>query len=182
MKMKILLLVLQLLLVGCAGVYRYDTQDVTAYGGKLGTGNEPLYYSLAVDFEKGNGDIATVLAIKFAATDAPVTLDELTPEEAARHLPPWEPPKQWPEGVKQREKNRLKGYQVYSGKGAYLSFREGKLAYLAFCSHCEGKRFQPPLIGRAGSDTAYSLPLTENQLRAIFGTPTRLKRQREIYY
>ena len=74
MKMKLVLVVLPLLLVGCAGVYRYDTHHVTAYGGKLGTGNEPL------------------------------------------------------------------------------------------CSHCEGKRFQPPLIGRADSDTAYSLPLTENQL------------------
>lgn len=180
--MRVLLGVVALLLAGCAGVYRYDTVNLTAYGEKLEGSATPLYYSVAIDFEKDGSANARTLAIKFAAADAPIALHELTPQEAARHLPPWEPPPQWPDVVKQRERERRKDYQVYAGEGAYLSFRDGRLSYLSLCSHCEGKRFQPPQIGRADSGITHALPLTEAQLREVFGEPTRLRRQREIYY
>lgn len=180
--MKAFLGALALLLAGCAGIYRYDTAALTAYGEKLEGSATPLYYSLAIDFEKGGSASAHTLAIRFAGADTPIALHALTPQEAAHHLPPWEPPPQWPDIVKQRERERRKAYQAYAGEGAYLSFRDGRLAYLSLCSHCEGKHFQPPQIGRADSGITYALPLTEAQLREVFGEPTRLRRQREINY
>jgi len=162
--MKIVVVGLLALVVGCAGVYRYEANGVTAYGELLETG-EPLYYSIGIDLEEGDGGLASLLAIQFASSESP-----------------WQPPEQWPDVWKQREIERLEGYQVFSGEGAYLKFRDGRLSFLGLCSHCENKRSYPPQIGLADSGNTYALPLTEDQVRTIFGEPNRRGKQREIYY
>ena len=52
---------------------------------------------------------------------------------------------------------------------------------LGICSNCAGERHSP-VVGTPDGLAFYPLPLSEPQMRAVFGAPERLRKVREITY
>jgi hypothetical protein len=177
------LLAVLLSAAACAPVSHFQKGGVSAHGERLEGSERPLWYRIGIDYEREGGGHVPPLSIQLPGADGAEPVESLTPGKAARHLPVWVPPEEWSDIVKARERDRIEagGYQVYSGSGTYLSFREGRVAFIGLCSHCEGKRSAPAHIGRVGG-RLHALPFSEEQMAEVFGVPDRVRRYSQVYY
>jgi hypothetical protein len=164
-------------LLACANVSRFEKDSLVAYGEHLNGAPEVLYYSIFVETDRMVDIHKMDILLKLAPEATPLLLSELSPESVARYLPRFIPPPQWPEHWKEKAMET----EAYSGRGFHITFNNGRLLSLGICSHCSGGR-EHPVIGTPDGHAFYSLPLTDQQLKNIFGPPNRVYRVNEIRY
>lgn len=164
-------------LSACANVSRLEKGSLVAHGELLDGSQEPLYYTIWLDFKKV-ADVRTMRSLLKLSPDNPaVALEELRPELVARYLPAFIPPPQWPEAWK----NKAKQDEVYAGGGFNICFKEGQLLSVGICSHCAGER-ESPVVGTPDGQHFYTLPLTQRQVTEVFGPPDRIYKVNEVRY
>lgn len=165
------------LLSACAGTSRLETDALVAFGSRVDGALEPLYYLVRIDIEElANARIMSSL-VKFSPEAPPMPIAELRPQEVARYLLPFSPPPQWPDYFKQK----AKAYDEYHGGGFYVAFKDDRLVSLGICSHC-GEGREAPIVGTPDGRHFYPLPLTEQQVTEVFGSPDRIRQVREVTY
>ena len=165
------------MLFACANVSRIEKDSLVAYGELLDGAQEPLYYSILVDFNKSVDARIMGSLIKFAKDASPLSLAELGPELVAQYLPPFIPPPQWPDSWKQKAKED----ETYTGGGFHIKFKNDRLVSVGICSHCGGGR-EYPIVGTPDGQQFYELPLTEKQVTEVFGLPIRIYKVHEVRY
>lgn len=72
-------------------------------------------------------------------------------------------------------------YEAYSGAGFYVSFKNGRLAWVGICSNCAGERHSP-IVGTPDGLRFYALPLSRHQITEVFGQPDKIRKVREVTY
>ena len=115
--------------------------------------------------------------LKLSPECPPITLTELRPELVSQYLHSFIPPPQWPDRMKQK----IKGQNIYSENGFHISFKNGKLLYMGICSHCADEN-ESPVVGTLDREHFYTLPLTDQQVIEVFGTPKRIYKVNEVRY
>lgn len=165
------------LLTACAGVSRYDRGPLAAFGEPLDQAPEPLYYLVRIEAERPADPRVMGALLKLGPEAPPLAIAALRPEAVSPYLPAFVPPPQWPETLKQKARQ----FDEYHGGGFYVAFRNGRLVSVGICSHCAGERHSP-VVGTPDGLAFYTLPLSEPQMRAVFGAPERLRKVREITY
>jgi hypothetical protein len=175
--MRILLLLLIVVLGGCANIWRMENGPLTAFSESLHEAPEPRYTMLWVNLQKHTDARVLQAQIKLA-DDAPLTpIGALRPEFVARHLPAFVPPPQWPEVLKERARQD----DSYQGGGIYVSFNQGRLIFLSVVSRQGGDIFAPQ-VAAPGSTQLLTLPLSRAQMEAVFGPARRVYRVSEVRY
>lgn len=170
-------ILLTVTLSGCANVSRFEKDSLVAHGELLDGSQEPLYYSIQVDL-KQSVDARTISSLlKLSSDSPPIAIKQLRPELVSRYLPPFIPPPQWPEAWKQKAKED----DAYTGNGFYIRFKDGQLLSVGICSHCAGGR-ENPIVGTPDGQHFYMLPLTEQQVTDVFGSPDRIYKVHEVRY
>lgn len=177
MRTTLLIALLGSMLVGCSQVARVDVGAVTAFGEPLEQAEGDRYYLVRLDARGVPPDQLPRLALALPGAEAPIPIEALTPELAARHLPRFVPPAQWPETWKEKAR-RLPAFE---GDGFYIGFDEAGLGFVSLCSHCHGGR-QAPVLCTADGRVCHRLPLTRAQLIELTGPPDRERRVREVTY
>jgi hypothetical protein len=164
-------------LSACANISRFEKGSLVAYGEHLDGAPEMLYYSIYI--RSGTvDDIHTIdILLKLTPEAPPLLLSELLPESVGRYLPRFLPPPQWPEHWREKAKET----EAYSGGGFHITFDSGRLLSVGICSHCSGVN-EHPVIGTPDGHNFYSLPLTKQQMKDIFGLPSRVYRVNEVRY
>ena len=165
------------ILSACANVSRFEKDTLVAHGEHLNNAAEVLYYLISIESDKIIDAPAMDILLKLTPDATPLLLSELRPESVARYLPRFTPPPQWPEHWKKKAMEK----ESYSGGGFHITFNKGHVVFVGICSHCSGGR-EHPVIGTADGHTFYSLPLTEQQLKAVFGPPNRVYKVNEVRY
>lgn len=169
-------LLVAVLLSACASVTRYQVGPLVAYGEPLDNAREPLFYSIGIDLKKTADSRVVRALVRLAPTAPPVSIAGLHADLVAQYLAPFTPPAQWPEILKQRASEE----NAYSGGGFHIRFADGRLVSVGICSHCAGGRASP-VVGTPDGRHFYALPLTEQQLRQVFGPPDRKNKVHEVY-
>ncbi|MCQ4298431.1 hypothetical protein NAV11_00775 [Pseudomonas songnenensis] len=175
--MRIALVFLFLVLGGCANIWRMDNGPLTAFSESVRESPDPRNTMVWIDLQKKTDTRVLAAQIKLAEQAPLVAIGTLRPEFVAQFLPPWEPPPQWPEIVKQKARQD----DNYQGGGIYVSFRQGRLVYVSLVSQLRGERFYPQVAAPASSELL-SLPLSRAQMEAVFGPPRRVYRVSEVRY
>ena len=175
--MRIALILLCLVLSGCANIWRMENGPLTAFSESLRESSEPRYTMVWIDLQKKTDARVLAAQIKLAEQAPLVAIGALRPEFVARYLPAWEPPPQWPEIV--REKARQD--DNYQGGGIYVSFRQGRLVYVSLVSRLRDERFYPQVAAPAATGLL-TLPLSRAQMEEVFGPPRRVYRVSEVRY
>jgi hypothetical protein len=165
------------MLFACTNVSRLEKDSLVAHGELLDGAQEPLYYTIFVDFKKSVDTRIMSSLIKLSKDVPPLSLAELRPELVAQYLPPFIPPPQWPESWKQKYKED----DAYAGSGFHINFKNGRLSSVGICSHCSGDR-EYPIVGTPDGQKFYELPLTEKQVTEVFGSPIRIYKVHEVRY
>lgn len=164
-------------LTACANVPRLQRESLVAFGEQLDGASEPLYYLIRLDLKKSTNARTTDFSLKLSADSPAVTLKELHPELVARYLPPFTPPKEWPEHLKEKARNDV----IYAGGGFHITFENDRPIYVGICSHCYiGREY--PAVGTPDGQHLYVLPLTERQMAEVFGSPDRIYKVGEDRY
>lgn len=169
---------------GCSSVSVYKNDSITAYGGSGVDGRgEEVFYLIKIDMDSMPLTVADQIVLSLNE-QFQVSLSQLTFELVSQTMPAWEPPKQWPEYVKQKtfDENRKRGIEDFAVEGTYIAFKNRRLWQISLCSHCEGNRHITAALSRKGLLAQYRLPLSEDQLREIFGEAKSITTQNEIYY
>ncbi len=175
--MRILPILLLALLGGCANIWRLENGPLVAFSESVHEAPEPRYTLLWIDLRKKTDTRVLAARIKLAE-QAPLTaIGALQPAFVARYLPPFVPPPQWPEVI--REKARRD--DSYEGGGIYVSFRQGRLVYVSLVSRQGDQRFAPR-VAAPGSAELLGLPLSRAQMEQVFGAPRRVYRVSEVRY
>jgi hypothetical protein len=170
-------LLLMLLLPSCAGVSRLDKGPLVAYGEHLEKSPEPLYYLIRINCEKQDLTPALRALVRLGPEAEPLAITDLTPEFVSRHLPRFEPPREWPDAWKEKARKE----HAYAGGGFHIAYNDdGRLAFVGICSHCYPSR-QSPVVGTPNGRIFYTLPLTTEQFTEVFGPAERSRKQREVY-
>ncbi|MDG6774002.1 hypothetical protein QCB45_06635 [Thiomicrorhabdus sp. ZW0627] len=178
MKISIIILITTLFLMsGCANVSRYQKSDIVAFGENLNQSKQPLYYLIRLNAKDGSEIHSPDFLIKFTDEAPPVPFKNLTPELVAKYLPPFVPPPQWPQYIREKAL-RDQGFQ---GNGFYVAFRQNQFLAFSACSLCGGKDYSP-VVGKSDGSAFYPLPLTLEQLTDVFGKPDRLYKVGEVRY
>lgn len=164
------------LLSACAGVTRFQTGPLVAYAEKLGDAAEPRYYSIGINTAESDDPRILSALVKLGPEASGVAIVRLSPELVAKYLPPFTPPKEWPEILKKKAREE----DAYSGGGFHIRFADGRLVSVGICSHCAGDR-QSPVVGTPDGRHFYALPLTEQQMIEVFGPPDRKYKVHEVY-
>ena len=164
-------------LAGCANVSRVDVGPLTAFGETLESADTYRYYLVRLDARGMPSERLPALALPLPGSVRPVPLGALTPALAARHLPRFVPPPQWPDTWKEKARQR----QAFQGDGFYIDFGDAGLEFVSLCSHCHGGRQEPGLC-TADGNTCHLLPLTGEELVELVGTPDRVRKVREVTY
>jgi hypothetical protein len=175
--MRIALVFLFLVLGGCANIWRMDNGPLTAFSESVRESPDPRYTMVWIDLQKKTDTRVLAAQIKLAEQAPLVAIGALRPEFVARYLPAWEPPPQWPEIVKQKARQD----DNYQGGGIYVSFRQGRLVYVSLVSQLRGERFTPQVAAPASSEPL-GLPLSREEMEAVFGPPRRVYRVSEVRY
>jgi len=165
------------MLMSCANVWRFEKNALVAHGQKLNGSKEPLYYAISIDMTKSVDEPAKNFLLKLNPDSPPISFNQLNPELVVLYLPPFTPPPQWPD----RWKQKVKEEQVFSGGGFHISFKNGQLLFVDICSHCSNGR-ESPVVGTMDGQHFYALPLTEQQVVEVFGSPKRIYRVNEVRY
>ena len=161
----------------CANVSRFQKDSLTAHGELFGGSKEPLYYSIRIDIASSADERPMSFLMKLSPDSPPIASNRLYPELVARYLPPFTPPSQWPDTWKQKAKEE----DIYSGNGFDIIFKNGKLLSIGICSHCAGRR-EYPIVGSQDGKHFYTLPLTEQEVTEVFGSPDRIYKVNEVRY
>ena len=161
----------------CANVFRYERNAIIAHGEVLNASKEPLYYSIWIDLTKSINEGTMDIRLKLTAESPPVSLRELNPKLVAQYLSPFTPPPQWPNRLKQKAKEE----EIFAGGGIQIKFKNGQLLFVDICSHCANGR-ENPVVGTPNGQHFYNLPLTEQQIIEIFGSPKRIYKVNEVRY
>lgn len=177
MRRILILILLAAILSACANVSRFEKNSLVAHGQLLDGSHEPLYYIIWVDFRKSVDARTMSSLLRLSPDSPPFALEKLRPELVARYLPPFTPPPQWPDSLKQKAKED----DAYAGGGFHIRFKEGKLLYVGICSHCAGGR-ENPIVGSPDGQNFHMLPLTEQQITEVFGSPDRIYKVNEVRY
>jgi len=177
MRNILMVVVLSGILSACANVSRFEKGALVAYGEHLNNAAEVFYYLIRIKSDRVVDVHMMDILLKLTPEATPLLLSELRPEFVARYLPRFTPPKEWPEHWKMQAME----IEAYSGGGFHITFRDGQVVYLGICSHCSGGR-ENPIIGTPDGDKFYSLPLTEQQLKDVFGPPSRVYKVNEVRY
>lgn len=165
------------ILAGCANVSRFEKDALVAHGEHLNGSPETLYYTLFIESDRvADANIMKVF-LKLTPDAAPILLSEMKPESVAKYLPRFIPPPQWPEHWKKKATE----YEAYVGGGFHITFDHGRFISIGICSHCSGGR-EYPIIGAPNGHEFYTLPLTEQQLIDVFGSPSRVYKVNEVRY
>lgn len=175
--MRIALVFLFLVLGGCANIWRMDNGPLTAFSESVRESPDPRYTMVWIDLQKKTDTRVLAAQIKLAEQAPLVAIGTLRPEFVAQFLPPWEPPPQWPEIVKQKARQD----DNYQGGGIYVSFRQGRLAFVSLVTQQGGEHFAPQ-VAAPGSMELLTLPLSRAEMEAVFGPPRRLYRVSEVRY
>ena len=165
------------MLSSCANVFRYERDALVAHGQRLNGSKVPLYYAISLDMTKSVDESAKNFLLKLTPDNPPISLKELNPELVARYLPPFTPPPQWPDKWKQKAKEE----EIFAGGGFHIRFKNGQLLFVDICSHCANGR-ENPVVGTPDGQHFYTLPLTEQQVVEVFGSPKRIYRVNEVRY
>jgi hypothetical protein len=164
-------------LSACANVSRFESGALVAHGEHLNGASEILYYSIFIE-SGGRADVHMKdIYLKLTPDATPLLLSELRPGSVSRYLPRFNPPPQWPENLKEKAMET----EAYSGGGFHITFNNGRLLSVGICSHCSEGR-EHPIIGTPDGNRFYSLPLTEQQLKDVFGMPDRVYKVNEVRY
>ncbi len=176
--MRLLMMLLLLVsLSGCANIWRMENGPLTAFSESVHESSAPRFTMVWVNLQQQT-DVRVLQAQIKLADDAPLTpIGALRPDFVARHLPPFVPPPEWPEFV--REKARQD--DSYQGGGIHVSFRQGRLIFLGLVSRQGGEQFAPQ-VAAPGSTVLQTLPLSRAQMEQVFGPPRRLYRVSEVRY
>ena len=170
-------MLLSVALCGCARVSRYERGPMVAFGEPVDGASEPRYYSVGIDLRRPSDPRVMRALVKLGSQAPPMALGELRPEPVSRYLPPFSPPPQWPQHLRERAKE----FDAYEGGGIYVSFKDGALVFVGICSHCAGERHSP-VVGTPDGGHFYPLPLTERQVEDVFGSAGKKLRVREVMY
>ncbi|WP_339800438.1 hypothetical protein [uncultured Marinobacter sp.] len=165
------------ILAGCANVSRFEKDALVAHGEHLNNAPETLYYTLFIEIGRVTDANIMKVLVKLTPDAPPILLSEVKPESVARYLPRFVPPPQWPEHLKKKATE----YQAYVGGGFHITFDDGRFISIGICSHCSGGR-EYPVIGTPNGNDFYTLPLTEQQLIDVFGSPGRVYKVNEVRY
>lgn len=175
--MHILLLLLVVVLSGCANIWRMESGPLTAFSESVHESPDPRFTMLWVNLQKQT-DARVLQAQVKLADDAPlIPIGALRPDFVARHLPAFVPPPQWPEVLKEKARQD----DSYQGGGIYVSFRDGRLVFVSLVSRQGGEQFTPQ-VAAPDSTQLLTLPLTRAQMEQVFGPPRRLYRVSEVRY
>ena len=166
-----------ILLSSCANVLRFEKENLVAFGEKLDKSPEHLFYLVRVDMAKSIDNELNNFNLKLSSDGPPIALNKLTPELVAKYLHPFIPPPQWPD----RMKEKIKGQDIYAENGFQINFKNGQLIYINICSHCAGGN-ESPVVGTPDGNHFYTLPLTEQQVFEVFGSPNRVYKVNEVRY
>ncbi len=177
MRLILSLILLTSTLSACANVSRFEKSSLVAFGELLENSHQPLYYLIRIDSKKSVDERTMAALVKLAPDSPPVPIDALRPEFVAGYLSPFTPPPQWPDAWKQKAQED----EVYAGSGFHIGFKDGTLTYFGICSHCAGGR-EYPVVGTPDGQNFYPLPLTEEQVIEIFGSPDRVYKVNEVRY
>jgi len=165
------------ILSACANVSRFERNSLVAHGELLDGSHEPRYYKIWIDMRKSVDARTMSSLLKLSPNSPPFALNKLSAELVAHYLPPFSPPPQWPDTLKQKAIE----YDTYAGGGFNITFKEGQLISVGICSHCnEGRK--NPIVGTPDGQHFYMLPLTEQQLIEVFGSPNRVYKVNEVRY
>lgn len=169
---------------GCSNVSVYKNDSITAYGSGLDGQGEVVYYLVRIDMHRMPTDLADEILLVLPNVENPVSLSRLSYDFVSKAMQPWQPPQEWSEYLKQKtlDENKKREIEDFSVKGTYVAFKNRVLWQISLCSHCEGNRYITASLSRKGSPAQYRLPLTESQLREIFGDAISISTQNEIYY
>lgn len=168
---------LMILLSACANVSRFEKDILVAHGEPFDGAKEPIYYSIFIDGSHHAEKRILSALVKLSPNTPALPVSELKPDIVSKYLPKFIPPQNWPENLK----NEASEYDAYSGGGFHINFKEGAFISLGICSHCSGNR-EHPIVGTPDGKTFYTLPLTKQQLMAVFGKPDRVYKVSEIRY
>lgn len=175
---RILILILfAILLSACANVSRFKKNSLVAHAEIIDGSRVPLYYKIWIDFKNPVDTQTRNFLLKLSLNSPPLALGELRPEIVAHYLPHFIPPPQWPDAWKQKTKD----YDTYAGGGFHITFKDGNLLSVGICSHCSGGR-KNPIIGTPNGQNFYTLPITEQQIIEIFGSPDSINKVNEVRY
>jgi hypothetical protein len=158
-------------------VSRLEMTGLAAYGETLEGYGETVYYLVSIDAEAASDPRVMAANLRMSPEAAPIALSQLDPGVTAKYLSPFVPPPQWPDQWKQKARQR----DAYAGNGFHIEFKNGRLAYIGICSHCAGERASP-LVGTPDGSRFFPLPLTEAELTAVFGQPSRIYPVGEVRY
>jgi len=153
-----------ILLNACSSVSVYKNNSVTVYGGSgVDDSIEVVYHLVKIDMHRIPADVADQILLELPNTPNQVSLSQLSYDLVSQTMPPWEPPNQWPEYVKQKtlDENKKREIEDFAVKGTYMAFKNRKLWQISLCSHCEGNRNVTATLSRKGLSAQYKLPLTE---------------------
>lgn len=164
-------------LTACANVSRLQRESLVAFGEQLDGASAPLYYLIRLDLKKSANARTTSFFLKLSPDSPAIAFSDLRPELVARYLPPFTPPKEWPEFLKEKAKKDV----AYAGGGFHITFENNRPTYIGICSHCNNGR-EYPTVGTPDGQHLYTLPLTEQQLSEVFGSPDRVYKVSEVRY
>ena len=165
------------MLSSCANVLRFEKDNVVAFGEKLNGSPEPLYYLIRIDMTKSVENQLGSFLLKLSPDAQLIAVTELHPELVAQYLQSFIPPPQWPNIMKEK----IKVQDIYEGNGFNINFKNGQLLSISICSHCANGK-ERPVVGTIDGQHLYVLPLTEQQLIEVFGSPKRIYRVNEVRY
>lgn len=174
-----------IILNGCSNVSVYKNESVTAYGGSGVDGsNEEVYYLVKIDMSSIPENIADQILVTLPKAQDQVSLSQLSFDLVSEVMPRWQPPRQWSDYEKQKtlDENQKRKIEDFALEGTYIAFKNRRLWQISLCSNCEGNRYITAALGRKGLAAKYRLPLTEGQLKEIFGDAESITKQNEIYY
>ena len=164
-------------LSACANVSRLQRESLVAFGEQLNGASAPLYYLIRLDLMKSATARTTSFFLKLSPDSPAIAFSDLRPELVASYLPPFTPPKEWPEFLKEKAKKDV----AYAGGGFHITFENNRPTYIGICSHCNNGR-EYPTVGTPDGQHLYTLPLTEQQLSEVFGSPDRVYKVSEVRY
>lgn len=164
-------------LTACANVSRLQRESLVAFGEQLEGSSESLYYLIRLDLKKSPNSRTTNFSLKLSPDSPTIAFEELRPQLVARYLPPFTPPEQWPEHLKEKAKQDV----TYAGGGFHITFADDRPVYVGICSHCYNRR-EYPVVGTPDGQHLYELPLTELQISEVFGSPDRIYKVGEVRY
>jgi len=166
-----------ILLSSCSNVLRFEKDNVVAFGEKLNGSPEPLYYLIRIDMTESIDNQLESFLLKLSPDAQPISVKELHPELVSRYLQTFIPPPQWPDIVKEK----IKDLDIYEKNGFNVSFKNGQLYSVSICSHCANGK-ESPVVGTPNGEHFYTLPLTEQQITEVFGSPDRVYKVLEVRY